>query len=211
MTDDLKQKETEAWEIARRDGPYFLGEVVHAAVSASIAAALREFYRQEIEPVKACIGNMQPHIAEALAPVLERVARLEGETACTRHGQYRCPACAAGMVEEAPATTQGIPQSGPQAPERVWIRRGNSSGLEWALIWYEAIGPLQKDYTEYVRADLLASAERRIAELVHSIAFLKAEGERRGREAGIREAAKEAAPYRDEILELLAKKPEVGT
>lgn len=32
-------------------------------------------------------------------------ARLE---ACTRHGQYRCPACAAGMVEEAPASPEGM-------------------------------------------------------------------------------------------------------
>ena len=37
----------------------------------------------------------------------------EGETACTRHGQYRCPACAAGMVEEpqppSPAESKGKP------------------------------------------------------------------------------------------------------
>ena len=40
-------------------------------------------------------------------------AESEGETACTRHGQYRCPACAAGMVEEpqnpSPAEPEGKP------------------------------------------------------------------------------------------------------
>lgn len=85
---------------------------------------------------------------------------------------------------------------------------------------------------ELEQTDKLASAERRIAELVHSIAFIKAEGERRGREAGIREAAEVCMRYAEHvsreawlemtpaakrgleyvatrILALLAKKPEV--
>ena len=150
--DDPKQKADKAWRWCERqwDRAPSPSQMVEAAVTASIEAAL----------------------VEALAPVLERVARLEelaqfptlmaendallqkmaaapcatcggarwvcdvsvdgasyhrkpcpdcskpaagpeGEAACTRHGQYRCPACAAGMVEEAqppsPAESKGKP------------------------------------------------------------------------------------------------------
>ena len=318
MTADLKQKETEAWEnVGRND--------IRAATQASIAAALEKSDCDMIDYVAASIdahaADTRP-LAEALAPVLERVARLEelaqfptlmaendallqemADAPCATCNGARwvcdisvsgasyhrspCPKCskpaagpegtlqhnpglgsvtmsteqaaallksskpAASPEASAPAATQGIPQSGPQAPKRVWIRRGNSSGLEWALIWDEAIGPLQKDHTEYVRADLLASAEakldhsqrkyrascrhieelaredeekrarleaaeRRIAELEKSRLDALSVGHATGREAGIREAAAEMerrgrTSSRDAVLDILAKKPEVGT
>ena len=88
-------------------------------------------------------------------------AEPEGEIACTRHGQYRCPACAAGMAEEAPVATQGIPQSSPQAPERIRLQfRGGTPFIGGTLQ-----PALNVSDAEYVRADLLASAE---AKLDHS-------------------------------------------
>lgn len=119
-------------------------------------------------------------------------AEPEGEIACTRHGQHRCPTCAAGMAEETPAA----PQSGPRAPERIRLQfRGgtpfiggtlqpalNVSDAEYvradlleaatvlATTRYQAIQTLEADrqhLTNALRAstDKLASAERRIAEL----------------------------------------------
>lgn len=88
-------------------------------------------------------------------------AEPEGEIACTRHGQYRCPACAAGMAEEAPVATQGIPQSSPQAPERIRLQfRGGTPFIGGTLQ-----PALNVSDAEYVRADLLEAAE---AKLDHS-------------------------------------------
>ena len=63
--------------------------------------------------------TMSTEQAAALLKSSKPAAGPEGETACTRHGQYRCPACAAGMVEEAqppsPAESKG---SGPRGESR---------------------------------------------------------------------------------------------
>ena len=216
MTDDLKQKADKAWFW---EYPWIgndtLGKL-RAAVEASIAAALREFYRNEIEPVKTSIGNMQPGsemfqkaIAAALSPVLERVERLEDRTplpfddedvrlagpkpaaaSCATCGGARfvcdsgkaswgkswpcmnedhvvaenrrpCPECSAP-----PPATQGVPQSSPQAPERVtlcrmWLAHDPSDDV------YEGWGDSGDDSFgfAFVRADLLSAAERRIEQL----------------------------------------------
>lgn len=194
--DDPKQKADKAWRWCERqwDRAPSPSQMVEAAVSASIAAAL----------------------VEALAPVLERVARLEelaqfpkllaendallqkmadaspegtlqhnpglgsvtmsteqaaallksskpaepeGEIACTRHGQHRCPTCAAGMAEETPAA----PQGGPRAPERIRLQfRGGTPFIGGTLQ-----PALNVSDAEYVRADVHAKAcidSRRLGE-----------------------------------------------
>ena len=146
--DDPKQKADKAWRWCERqwDRAPSPSQMVEAAVTASIEAALEKSDCDMIDYVAASIDAhaadtrpMAKALVEALAPVLERVARLEelaqfpkllaendallqkmaaagpeGEAACTRHGQYRCPACAAGMVEEAqppsPAESKGSGQ-----------------------------------------------------------------------------------------------------
>lgn len=77
-------------------------------------------------------------------------AEPEGEVACTRHGQHRCPTCAAGMAEETPAALQG----GPRAPERIRLQfRGGTPFIGGTLQ-----PALNVSDAEYVRADLLEAA-----------------------------------------------------
>ena len=119
----------------------------------------------------------------------------------------------------APPTTQGVPQSGPQAPEcpfdTTWLywcptysgvhyigtHAGEYNGTRThpvQVIRY-ALFEIQKVYTDEAKAKLSA-AERRIAELEGEVtargdAIIRIRAE--GREAGIREAAEVARAMRD--------------
>lgn len=171
MTADLKQKETEAWEnVGRND--------IRAAVSASIAAALAEALA--LERV-ARLEYRSTATATGVLPNGERVqctecsgttnspsqfawTCLDGRWRCETHSKPPAPCAASGDKPGetgaiSPAATQGIPQSGPQAPERVTLKRSWSVNL-WQST-NDGFG------TEYVRADVHAKAcidSRRLGE-----------------------------------------------
>ena len=246
-------------------------------------------------PAKHDVGPGQ-NLSPAESDVCEHCPNCHGE----RDKDGCCAGCGrefeAGTTPPAPPATQGIPQSGPQAPERIEIFMSQSLGWqisrvgggiayvradvhaaaerrigeEHAALMQErrakesgsadatqgipermgrlrVVRVLETRYasasveitmpspqgmwphargTEYVRADLLASAERRIAELESKLAdnpaidaevyaAVSRQARAEGREAGVREAAKAAATYNVEveyrILAILDKKPEVGT